>query len=128
MSDRPEPPALCPSAPAKPGAALFGVVDGSGRILNLPKPLPIDAAFIKQAKEQGSLEQRFRFTTPCQKGQCVHWNENRCALIGQLFESATQEEVVLADKSLPRCSIRPQCRWWTQMGPKACAVCPLVVT
>jgi hypothetical protein len=29
---------------------------------------------------------------------------------------------------LPDCSIRTTCRWFGQIGEKACTVCPLVMT
>jgi hypothetical protein len=29
---------------------------------------------------------------------------------------------------LPRCSVRPHCRWWLQEGRSACARCPQIVT
>src|SRR5437763_115569 len=31
-------------------------------------------------------------------------------------------------EALPRCGIRPRCRWFAQNGRAACEVCPLVVT
>jgi hypothetical protein len=128
VTDKGAGPTLCPSAPASPGAALVGVLEENGRIANLPKPLPIDAEFIDAAKERGPPEQRFRFTAPCQQGRCVHWTGQECGLIGQLHRSALEAGLALADRSLPRCAIRPRCRWWIQDGPAACAICPLIVT
>jgi len=33
-----------------------------------------------------------------------------------------------AVSALPRCAIRPRCRWFRQEGREACLRCPLVAT
>lgn len=128
MNNTVRPPTLCPSAPAEPDAALIGVVSEDGRVTNLAKPLPIDAAFVETASKQGPPEARFRFTAPCLQGQCTYWTGKECGLIGQLHRSAVDAGVAMGEKSLPKCAIRPRCRWWIQRGPAACAICPLIVT
>ncbi len=126
MSHEPES-TRCPSAPATDGALLIGVVAADGRVVNVGTPLTIDAAFIEAAEAYGPPEQRFRFSSPCLKGGCRHWN-GQCGLIGELYNSASEAGEELAVLALPRCAIRAQCRWWRQRGRDACAVCPLVVT
>jgi hypothetical protein len=118
----------CPSAPATEGALLIGVVGADGRVANLGTPLPIDAAFIETAKAQGAPEQRFRFSSRCQKERCLHWQNHECALIGELHAAALEAGESLKAPGLPPCAIRAKCRWWRQRGRDACAVCPLVVT
>ncbi|OUM00327.1 hypothetical protein [Variovorax sp. JS1663] len=123
--------ALCPSAPAAPGAALIGVVGADARVVRLITPLTIDASFVAAAHRDGAApERRFRFASPCQEGRCAHWAGEQCGLIGQLQHAAAgmveQEEE--GTGSLPPCPIRARCRWWQQRGRDACAVCALVVT
>jgi hypothetical protein len=128
VSDQAEDFTRCPSAPATDGALLIGVVTADGRVANLGTPLPIDAAFIETANAHGAPEQRFRFSSPCQKQRCVHWNNRECGLIGELHTAASEAGENLSIAALPRCAIRADCRWWRQRGRDACAVCPLVVT
>ena len=128
MSDDAEDLTRCPSAPATDGALLIGVLTADGRVANLGTPLAVDAAFIETAKEHGAPEQRFRFSSPCQKERCVHWKQHECGLIGELYTAASEAGEDLATPTLPRCAIRAQCRWWRQRGREAYAVCPLVVT
>jgi hypothetical protein len=118
----------CPSAPAADGALLIGVVTADGRVANLGTPLPIDAAFLEIANAVGAPEQRFRFSSPCQKQRCIHWKDRECGLIGELYTTASEAGENLEAAALPRCAIRAECRWWRQRGRDACAVCPLVVT
>jgi hypothetical protein len=119
---------LCPSAPAAEGASLIGIVAPDGRVVNIGTPLPVDRAFLDAAQAHGPLEARFRFSSPCQKERCGHWAGTQCKLIGELLDLAVQADVDVTTESLPRCSIRAQCRWWRQRGRSACAVCPLIVT
>jgi hypothetical protein len=128
VSDDADDSSRCPSAPATEGALLIGVVTADGRVANLGTPLPVDAAFIETAKAHGAPEQRFRFSSPCQKERCVHWKHHECGLIGELYTAASEVGEDLAAAALPCCSIRADCRWWRQRGRAACAVCPLVVT
>ena len=122
----------CPSAPATKGALLIGIVETDGRVVNLGTSLPVDDAFIKTVRIDGSPEERFRFSSPCQRDRCGHWKGHECGLIGELYESARQKSLIEKDavsaRGLPRCAIRANCRWWSQRGRDACAVCPLVVT
>ncbi len=79
MSDEP---ALCPSAPATPGALLIGVVEETRRVANLATPIPVDDGFVEAARAHGSPERRFRFSIPCVEGRCGHWTGSACGLIG----------------------------------------------
>lgn len=119
---------LCPSAPAEPGASLFGVVDAKGRVVHLITPLAVDDNFVEAARRTGAPERRFRFSSPCQEGRCGHWAGHQCGLIGQLHSAATDMGLATDEERLPPCAIRAQCRWWLQRGRQACGVCSVVVT
>ena len=131
MIKKADDPLRCPSAPAASGTLLIGIVEADGRVANLGTPLPVDEAFIAAARTHGPPEERFRFSSSCQKEKCGHWQGDECGLIGELFESAREKTLVAennATQALPRCAIRAECRWWSQRGRDACAVCPVVVT
>lgn len=68
-------------------------------------------------------EKRLRFAQPCIQEQCAHWHDSRCDVA-----DAAVAQVPSAAESLPRCSIRAECRWFAQRGREACRVCPFVVT
>ena len=75
----------------------------------------------------GAPEKRFRFSNTCAKNGCTHWTGSKCGLIRALLDESDEfkkEELV----KLPRCSIRPQCRWFRQEGARACAICPMIIT
>ena len=116
MSEESERPDLCPSAPATVGAMLIGVVTAEGRVANVGTPLTIDSMFIETARVHGPLEERFRFSSPCARAECTNWTGRECGLIGNLYDAAAQARTALASHPLPRCAIRPSCRWWQQRG------------
>jgi hypothetical protein len=118
-------PALCPSAPPTPGAKLIGVVEESGRVVNLTMPLTINKDFVETAKANGPIEQRFRFSLLCAEGRCGYWTGLECGLIEKLCQAINSTD---SDQPLPPCAIRARCRWWRQRGRDACSVCPFVVT
>ncbi len=115
---------LCPSARAEEGAKLIGIVQGDGTVGIMGRPLTIDAAFLEKARKGRALEKRFRFASPCMKSDCRHWAGGRCGVIDRVLEMAPPD-----DEGSPRpCGIRADCRWFAQIGARACAVCDLVVT
>lgn len=85
----------------------------------------IDEEFVAIAREGRSPEARFRFSSPCVRAACKQWTGGGCGVIDAVLEHAPSPAV---DTPLPRCSIRPSCRWFAQRGGAACAVCPDVVT
>lgn len=107
---------------------LIGVVKADGRVANLLTPLEVGLDFIESGRKHGSLEARFRFSSPCQESHCGHWAGHECGLIAHLEQAAAEIGCAGEHQSLPPCAIRPQCRWWQQRGRNACAVCPVVVT
>ena len=128
MTKLPDGPALCPSAPGTPGAALIGVVQGDGRVAHLGTPLPVDTGFLDAARVHGSPERRFRFSSACVGEGCTQWDGHGCGLIDRILGYVTAAGALDPTGSLRPCPIRGGCRWWRQRGATACAVCPLVVT
>jgi hypothetical protein len=116
---------LCPSAQCEDGAILLGVVRKDGHISFISKKVVIDEEFVSISHIGRSPEKRFRFADTCVKAACKHWTSDRCKVIDNIVDIlANQTE----SSKLPDCSIREQCRWFKQLGSKACAVCPEIIT
>lgn len=118
-------PILCPSARCEDGATLLGIVQKNGKVAFLGGDLTIDEEFVERAHRGRAPEKRFRFANSCVECACRQWTGTRCGVIDNVLDLAKEDD---AAESLPRCGIRPQCRWFQQSGPQACAVCELVVT
>ena len=116
--------ALCPSGKCAPGAKLMGIVQEDGRIGYLGQPLEVDDQFVERAHEGRMPERRFRFVNPCAEGGCHQWTGTRCGVIDKVMTELEGHEA----EALPRCGIRPHCRWFAQNGAAACSVCALVIT
>lgn len=115
----------CPSARCEPGANLLGVVLPDGRIAHQRKRLPIDSRFIEIAQQGRAPEKRFRFSAPCRREACLQWQQQRCSVIDTLLVELGTPDLAAP---LPRCAIRPECRWFRQVGVQACGICDEVVT
>ena len=116
---------LCPSAPLEPGVVLVGVVLTNGRVAYAAERLELGEEFVGAALQADSPERMFRFAGPCRQNGCQQWVGNRCGVIDRVLEVNGHVE---AEEALPQCSIRPQCRWFNQEGPRACALCPYIIT
>ena len=117
---------LCPSNQCKPGSRLLGVRQDDGTVSILPEPLPIDESFIQAVKANPlTPKQRFRFTNKCIESGCNQWNGKGCGVIEQVIQYLDH---VPGIKELPKCSIRPRCRWFLQKGADACSICTYIVT
>ena len=92
----------------------------------LPLPLPVDAAFVMQARQHAvPAEQRFRFTNKCVEGACRQWTGAGCGVVERVVGFL---EEIPADAIVPRCGIVDRCRWYVQRGKDACRICPYVLT
>ena len=130
-SDSLENHATCPSAKCKTGADLLGVVNEEGKVDMLHTPFKIDQAFVTTARQNGIPESRFRFAKRCVTSGCVQWTGEKCGVIEKimtLVNETVAKDSLPVENDLKKCSIRSTCRWFSQRGPEACAVCTLVVT
>ena len=120
-----QPELLCPSARCEPGAVLLGIVGPDNRVGYVTPRLTVDEDFVAAAQSARTPEKRLRFAQPCIESGCRHW-QGRC----QVADGAVELDEAKAEASgpLPRCSIRPDCRWFAQLGARACRACPFVVT
>jgi hypothetical protein len=87
-------------------------------------PTRIDADFVQRAEQMGRPEARFRFSLPCVEAGCPQWTGSGCGVVDHVIAEEGAGDVTAA---LPNCAIRGSCRWFSQRGRAACAVCPLVV-
>jgi hypothetical protein len=117
---------LCPSAPGTPGeSVLIGVVTGSPgapRVAPTEEPLAVTVDLLALA-EPVSPSEVFRFASKCWATNCTHFKNDACQLA---VRSVDLLQPVVED--LPKCSIRPVCRWFRQEGAAICRRCPQIVT
>jgi hypothetical protein len=117
---------LCPSSRgALENSLLIGVVtshaDGP-RVVPTDRAIPVTPEILRMAEPAGPSEV-FRFASPCQTGKCPHFKHEACQLA---VRSVDLLEAVV--DGLPKCSIRPHCRWFQQEGAEICKRCPQVIT
>jgi len=120
-----QPPAVCPSARAEPGATLLGVIGVDGQVAYLKTAIEVDQDFIDEVGKDGPPEERYRFAGRCVEGKCMQWDGARCGVIDSVVPYLGTGE---GDSSLQPCSIRSACRWFRQDGPSSCRICPGVIT
>ena len=113
---------FCPSARCEPGARLIGIVGPDSRVAFVTPALPVTEEAAAAAQAGRTPEKRFRFAQPSIEGGCRHWTGARCGVADAALELDAD------DGRLPRCGIRPDCRWFAQAGAAACRVCPYVIT
>lgn len=119
---------LCPSASPEKDALLLGVVEPNGRVSILPRTLPVTEDFLEKVMEtRPDPARHFRFANKCVKSGCMQWSSGQCGVIAKLMEANAGLPEPPPDV-LPRCEIRPRCRWHQQHGARACVLCPYVIT
>jgi hypothetical protein len=114
----------CPSgAPGEPEAVVLGVrSEPGGAVAYLETPVP--AAVAVELVPAGIDPTRvLRFASHCVSA-CAHWQRGACSLVDKIVVAEPATEAA----GVPRCHLRPRCRWWRQQGPAACQRCPLVQT
>lgn len=116
---------MCPSATCHSGALLLGVVQSNKKVILLPTPMEVTDDFVEKAVKAGDPEKRLRFAGNCAKSGCSQWTGSRCGVIDKALTYMNES---LENAALPECSIRPQCRWYSQTGADACKVCPFIIT
>jgi hypothetical protein len=65
-----------------------------------------------------------RFAAHCTR-QCPNNSAGDCTLVERMQAIPVAPEQVHA---IPRCHLRQDCQWWTQVGVEACRRCPALVT
>lgn len=127
QTNKPASPILCPSVTSiGPEAQVFGVLTGSVeegfQVGYLTEALPATPELLAAAAPAKPTEV-FRAASPCMERSCKHFDGASCQLAKRI--AAMLDPVVGA---LPRCAIRPRCRWFRQEGRAACLRCPQVAT
>ena len=120
-------PTMCPSSRCQPGAILLGIVLPDGSVAFAKNRIAVDGAFVDNATQGRPAEKRFRFSSPCVRSGCHQWTGDRCGVIDSVLHDATVADYH-GSPLLPECSIRQECRWFSQTGAAACAVCDQIVT
>jgi hypothetical protein len=118
---------LCPSVTSiGPSAQMFGVLTQSAtqglQVGYLSEALPATPDLLAAAAPAKPTEV-FRAAIPCVGSRCRHFDGANCRLASRI--TAMLDPVV---SSLPRCAIRPVCRWFRREGREACLRCPQVAT
>lgn len=118
---------LCPSAPPSEEAVIIAVSPTPHDFSYIRPPLPVGSSASRFKTDADSLN--FRFAAPCAEERCGHWRSSRCGLIDALLGPRNEQELEeSATNSLPRCGIRPTCRWFAQKGRAACRTCSTINT
>ncbi|MBV8092431.1 MAG: hypothetical protein JOY71_18100 [Acetobacteraceae bacterium] len=120
-------PILCPSAePDMEGARIFGVQTGNPdqgfRVGYLTEAQPVTPDILA-ASGDVKPTQVLRVAAHCMGNGCKHFDGHDCKLAARIVSML--DPVV---SGLPRCAIRPTCRWFRQEGRAACLRCPQMVT
>ena len=115
----------CPSSTLAEDAVLLGLVNENNEIDFIENKIIVNNTFVAAAQNGTPAEQRFRFANKCVKSGCSQWTGSRCGVIDEVLN--TIEEKYWKD-TLPNCSIRDNCRWFSQNGANACKVCSYVIT
>lgn len=120
---------LCPSAqPGMDNCRVLGVVQmgdqhGSApRIVYLNEPLAATPDVLALSAPLKPTEV-FRLSATCAEHKCPHFDGADC----QLATRIVQILPAVVD-ALPPCTIRKDCRWYSQEGGAACRRCPEVTT
>ncbi|MFI9280243.1 hypothetical protein ACIGYR_20615 [Streptomyces sp. NPDC053076] len=116
----------CPSGDAsRPESVVLGVRSGDrGEVVYLADPVP--AAEVLGSIPEGIAANRvLRFASHC-VSDCANRVGEACGLIERIRAVPAKTEAGSA--AVPRCHLRPHCKWWNQVGVEGCHRCPAVVT
>jgi hypothetical protein len=127
---------LCPSAqPGMDNCRILGVVQHDAdeheahqkaritpRIVYLNELLPATEEVLRLAAPLKPTE-IFRLSATCAEHKCPHFDGADCKLATRIVNILP----AVVD-SLPPCTIRKECRWYSQEGGAACKRCPEITT
>lgn len=117
---------LCPSAqPGMDNCRVLGVVQQDGpapRIVYLNELLPATDDVLALSAPLKPTEV-YRLSATCAEHKCPHFDGADCRLATRIVQIL--QPVV---EALPPCTIRKDCRWFSQEGGAACRRCPEVTT
>ncbi|WP_282692595.1 hypothetical protein [Streptomyces sp. CC208A] len=114
----------CPSGEAHtPESVVLGVRSGAdGSVVYLADPVPA-AEVLGSVPADIEPRRVLRFASHC-VSDCLHRRGTDCTLVERVLTRPVARET----GSVPRCHLRTQCQWWTQIGVDACLRCPAVAT
>jgi hypothetical protein len=116
----------CPSSrPDLEDAVMFGVIGGTVEaplVAYLTEALEVTDDLLALAEPVTPMEV-FRFASTCAERGCQQFENGQCSIAKRLV--SLTEPVV---GRVPRCAVRPSCRWFAEHGTAACVRCPAVVT
>lgn len=117
---------LCPSAqPGMDRCQVLGVVQRDGprpMLLYLKTPVAATPDVLAMAAPLKPTEV-FRLSATCATDGCPHYDGTDCRLATRVVQLLPP-----AVDSLPPCTIRRDCRWFSQEGGAACLRCPEITT
>jgi len=117
---------LCPSAqPGMDNCRVLGVVQQDGpapRLVYLNEILPATPDVLAMSAPLKPTEV-FRLSATCAEHKCPHFDGADCQLATRIVNILP----AVVD-TLPPCTIRKDCRWFSQEGGAACKRCPEVTT
>lgn len=117
---------LCPSAqPGMDNCRVLGVVQQDGptpRLVYLNEFLPASEEILALASPLKPTEV-YRLAATCAEHKCPHFDGADCRLATRVVQILP----AVVD-ALPPCTIRKDCRWYSQEGGAACRRCPEITT
>ena len=117
---------LCPSAqPGMDNCRVLGVVKQDGptpRIVYLNELLLATEQILSLAAPLKPTE-IYRLSATCAEHKCPHFDGADCRLATRIVNILP----AVVD-ALPPCTIRKDCRWYSQEGGDACRRCPEITT
>ena len=117
---------LCPRAqPGMDNCTIIGLVQPEGsavKLAYLNERVAATPELLAMAAPVAPTEV-FRLSATCAEHKCPHFDGSDCQLAKRVVTL-----LPAAVESLPRCTIRKECRWYSQEGPKACQRCPELTT
>jgi hypothetical protein len=113
---------MCPNSNFEVGNYVVGsfTETGTQRFETL---IEIDEAlYNKYADRSVEWEENMRQFGTCHESGCKNWSDHKCqvpSILNKIGLNAVSEDI-------PKCEIRPYCRWYHQEGVDICRKCDLL--